>query len=179
MAEENSMNTFVRIALSSLLSSAMLINPALVVADQPLVIAKLTNLNGPVMVNDGVRYQPANPTKPLTVGTKVMVPQGGQANLVFSNGCVKPIKQNSILTINSLYNVPTNSKDCAAAFVQERAYQVAAVGDVSPPATIPPASAGIGAGTIALGALGAVAFIAAGIDVGNDSDDKRRPASGI
>jgi hypothetical protein len=169
----------IRVALSSLLSASLLTSPSLVIADQPIVIAKLTNLNGSVMVNDGVRYQPAKPGQVLPIGAKVMVPQGSKANLVFSNGCVKPIQQNSILTINSLNNVPSNTKDCASAFVQERAYQVAAVGDVSPPATIAPASTGIGAGTIVLGALAAVGFIAAGIDIGNDDDDKPRSASGI
>lgn len=168
-----------RVALSSFLSVSLLSSTGLVNADQPIVMAKLTNLNGSVMVNDGARYQPAKPGQALPVGAKVMVPQGGKANLVFSNGCVKPIQQNSILTINSLNNVPSNAKDCASAFVQERAYQVAAVGDVSPPGTIPPNSARMGAGTIVLGALGAIAFIAAGIDLGDDADNKPRPASGI
>ncbi len=162
----------IRVALSSLLSASLLISPSLVSADQPIVIAKLTNLNGSVMVNDGVRYQPAKPGQTLPIGTKIMVPQGGKANLVFSNGCVKPIQQNSILTINSLNNVPSNTKDCASSFVQERAYQVATTGNVPPP------SAAGGGGAIGGALLGIVA-VAGAIAVDSGDDNNNRPASGI
>ena len=63
--------------------------------------AILSNLQAPVMVNQGAAYVEASQSMQLNTGDRLMVMQGGSAEINFANGCVQTIQSNEIATIGT------------------------------------------------------------------------------
>jgi hypothetical protein len=61
----------------------------------------LSTLQAPVMVNQGAAYVEANQSMQLNTGDRLMVMQGGRAEINYANGCVQTIQSNEIATIGT------------------------------------------------------------------------------
>ncbi|TDG12869.1 hypothetical protein E2F43_15025 [Seongchinamella unica] len=59
----------------------------------------LTHVQAPVMVNQGENYVEATQSMLLYPGDRLMVMQGGSAQVQFANGCVQSIRSNEITTV--------------------------------------------------------------------------------
>ena len=62
-------------------------------------VATLGRTEGVVLVNQGKQFVSASAGQLLVAGDRVLVLQGGQANLRFSDGCVLPVASGSLLTV--------------------------------------------------------------------------------
>ena len=62
-------------------------------------VAKLTQLEGKVLVNNGKSFTQAQVGMPLERGYRILIPAGGSAQVVYKDGCVLPLGQNSLLTV--------------------------------------------------------------------------------
>ena len=85
--------------------------------------ARLLQVQGKVLVNDGVRYMQAKSGAEVKAGTKIITSKDATANLVYKNGCVKEVKANTMLVVST-------PADCKAMVSNERIH-VAAVGEVT------------------------------------------------
>lgn len=108
-------------AVTFLAASAVLVSQV-VIAAPAVAPVKLTQVQGDVMVNNGTRFVKAVPGLEIKPGAKIVTAKSSNASLVYQNGCVKELKQNTMHTVGS-------AEQCAASFSKERTY-VAAVGDV-------------------------------------------------
>ena len=61
----------------------------------------LTSMQAPVMVNQGQAYIDAQDSMMLNAGDRLMVMQGGSAQIQFANGCVQNIRANEIMTVGT------------------------------------------------------------------------------
>ncbi|MEP5568710.1 MAG: hypothetical protein ABJN62_12795 [Halioglobus sp.] len=61
----------------------------------------LTSMQAPVMVNQGEAYIDAQDSMMLNAGDRLMVMQGGSAQIQFANGCVQSIRANEIVTVGT------------------------------------------------------------------------------
>lgn len=73
--------------------------------------ATLTSQEGSVLVNQGEQFITADDAQSLNVGDRVMVMEGGAAEITFADGCVLP------LASGSMVEVPEASS-CAGSVVQ-------------------------------------------------------------
>lgn len=73
--------------------------------------ATLTSQEGSVLVNQGEQFITADDAQSLNVGDRVMVMEGGTAEITFADGCVLP------LASGSMVEVPEAST-CAGTVVQ-------------------------------------------------------------
>lgn len=94
-------------------------------AEQVLDMARLTQVQGKVMINDGVRYVQAKSGAELKAGTKIITTKNSTVNVVYQNGCKTQVKESSMLTI-------TTPAECVAMFKNERVHVADAVGSVPP-----------------------------------------------
>ncbi len=62
-------------------------------------VAKLTQMEGKVLVNKGKIFTQAQAGMPLERGYRILIPAGGSAQVVYKDGCVLPLGPNSLLTI--------------------------------------------------------------------------------
>ena len=62
-------------------------------------VATLGRTEGVVLVNQGKQFVSAPAGQLLVAGDRVLVLQGGQASLRFSDGCVLPVASGSLLTV--------------------------------------------------------------------------------
>lgn len=138
---------------------AMAISTSAIAADKETV---LNNLQMPVMVNQGSSYVEATDSMFLYAGDRVMVLEGGSAQLNYANGCVQVLGANEVAQID---NTADTCNSMAAAGTHQ------ALGGSS--------SGGAGAGTSSAAlitasvvGIGAAAVI---IDNSRDDDDKQRP----
>lgn len=81
---------------------------------------KLAMVSGNVMVNNGKSFVKANPNAQIKPGTKIITNKNSSANLVYSNGCVKQVKPNSILTVGT-------QNECVAGMFKDEKIHVAAI----------------------------------------------------
>lgn len=95
-------------------------------------VAKLAQVEGRVMVNTGTNYVMAASGTLLQPGTKVATTKGASVAIVYNDGCVKQVKENSILTVGQ-------ATECAAKRINERVYVAEAIGDTASDA--PPVAA--------------------------------------
>lgn len=89
---------------------------------EPIAVVKLAQLKGRVMVNKGSSYTQASPGLILQTGTKIVTTQGAAVSVLYKDGCVKQLGENSMLTIG-------NGSECSANNFHERIYVAAAIGD--------------------------------------------------
>lgn len=163
MRVSKSLASLIAIAIGSAL-------PLLASAEAPVVVAKLTKIEGNVMVNQGVNYGAAKPGMELKTGAKVVTTKNSSVAIVYNNGCIKQVKPNSILSVGP-------AAECTNNQIKERAYVAEAVGETATDA--PPPAAGSfgvvgGLGWVAPASFGLVA--AAGI-AGSNNDNNDRNAS--
>ena len=81
------------IAVSLLLSSTAF-------ADEGAAI--LSNQEGTVLVNQGEEFVTATQAQILMAGDRVMVMEGGAAEVVFNDGCVLPLESGSMAVVSEL-----------------------------------------------------------------------------
>ena len=86
--------------------------------------ARLLQVQGKVLVNDGARYTPAKSGSEVKAGTKIITSKDATANLVYKNGCVKEVKANTMLVVGT-------PADCKAMVSNERIHVAAAAGEVT------------------------------------------------
>lgn len=115
-------------------------------AEAPAATIKLARVEGNVMVNQGMNYTKAKSGTALRAGTKVITAKGASAAVLYQDGCIKQLKENSILTVGP-------ATECAAGKTSERVYLAEAIGDTMTDA--PPVEAGsMGAGGVVAGGGG-------------------------
>jgi hypothetical protein len=95
---------------------------SLAFAEPPTPVAKLAQIEGKVMVNMGTTYALASPGTLVYPGAKVVTTRGSSVALVYQDGCIKRLKENSILTVGL-------ASECSANKASERVYVAEAVGD--------------------------------------------------
>ena len=64
------------------------------------VIARISSVNGQVLVNQGHGFRPARSGLLLREGDRLISMHGGQALISYAAGCAKPLDAGSLLTIN-------------------------------------------------------------------------------
>lgn len=82
----------VYVALGTIVASAMM-------ASSAMAGAKLTDINGGVLVNTGIGYKRVLTASTLKIGDRVMVNPGSKATLTFADGCSVPVSAGAIVTI--------------------------------------------------------------------------------
>ena len=85
---------------TALILSALLAAPAF--AQDPAPAASLTAQQGTVLVNQGDEFVTATEAQVLNPGDRVMVMEGGSAELTFTDGCVLPLEAGSMLEVPAL-----------------------------------------------------------------------------
>lgn len=101
-------------------------------AEAQAPVAKLAQVEGRVMVNAGTNYVMAASGTQLQPGTKVATTKGASVAIVYNDGCVKQLKESSILTVGQ-------ATECTAKRINERVYVAEAIGDTASDA--PPVAA--------------------------------------
>lgn len=137
---------------------------------------KLSQVQGDVMVNNGSRFVKATSGLEIKPGAKIVTAKGAAVSLVYQNGCVKQLKQNSMLTVGA-------AVECTAKANSERVYVAEAVGDTATDAAKPAETAlGANSGAPLIGSkfiIGGlvVAGVATAAVVANNNDNNANNAS--
>lgn len=82
---------------TALILSALIAAPAF--AENEDTAASLTAQQGTVLVNQGDEFVTALPAQALKAGDRVLVMEGGSAELTFTDGCVLPLEEGSMLDV--------------------------------------------------------------------------------
>ena len=85
---------------TALMLSALIAAPAF--AENEDTAASLTAQQGTVLVNQGDEFVTALPAQALKAGDRVLVMEGGSAELTFTDGCVLPLEAGSMLEVPAL-----------------------------------------------------------------------------
>lgn len=109
--------------VATLLAASAVLVSQVVVAAAVVAPVKLAQVQGDVMVNNGSRFVKAVSGTELKPGTKIVTAKSSNVSLVYQNGCVKQVKQNTMHTVGT-------AEQCAANIGKERTY-VAALGDTT------------------------------------------------
>ena len=67
---------------------------------EPIQLAALSNVEGKVLVNKGKGFATAKPGTPLAEGDRVIALDGSRAAVVYKDGCVTQLKENSLLALD-------------------------------------------------------------------------------
>lgn len=89
---------------------------------EAVAVVKLAQLKGRVMVNVGSSYTQASSGLILQTGAKIITTQGAAVSVLYKDGCVKQLGENSMLTVGL-------ESECGAKNFNERVYVAAAIGD--------------------------------------------------
>lgn len=84
-----------KIALAGLLGLAAVT----AYADPVQQLASLASVDGKIMVNKGHGFVSAKPGMPLIDGDRIIALEGSRAAVVYPDGCVTQIKENSLLAL--------------------------------------------------------------------------------
>lgn len=84
------------IRTAAILSALVLAAPAFAADDSVAVLSAQT---GTVLVNQGEEFITADEAQPLMAGDRVMVMEGGSAQLTFLDGCVLAVESGSLLDV--------------------------------------------------------------------------------
>lgn len=123
--------------------------------------AKVTQVQGDVMFNNGTKFIKASSGIKLKQGTKILTTKESEATLVFQNGCTKTIPANTMFTVGT-------AEECLAGIFNEQAYQAEAVGE---------ASVAAAAGHVATPIVVWAGGLGAALIVDNDNNGNDRNAS--
>ena len=83
--------------ISSLLAASTIMVSGAAIADSQ---ATLSNISGEVLVNQGESYITAQEGMPLNSGDQLMVMDGGQARVEFTDGCLHNMKGGDLYRIS-------------------------------------------------------------------------------
>ena len=119
--------------------------------------ATLSSAQGSVMLNQGKQFVPIKPGQALNAGDRLMVMQGGSAQLRFADGCDVTVEGGSMVAI------PTAST-CAGGTLNSTR-----LANEAPPWVNPEAPAAYGTGTWML--VGAGALIVGGLVAGGSDNN--------
>ena len=86
---------------TALILSALFAAPAFA-AEAVEPAATLSAQQGTVLVNQGDEFITATESQPLQAGDRVMVMEGGSAEITFTDGCVLPLASGSLLDVPAL-----------------------------------------------------------------------------
>lgn len=86
---------------TALILSALFAAPAFA-AETAEPAATLSAQQGTVLVNQGDEFITASEAQPLLAGDRVMVMEGGSAEITFTDGCVLPLESGSLLDVPAL-----------------------------------------------------------------------------
>jgi hypothetical protein len=111
-----------KVAVNLLAVSAIVVSQVAVAAAVATPV-KLTQVQGDVMVNNGSRFVKATSGLELKPGAKIVTAKSSNVSLIYQNGCVKQLKQNTMHTVGT-------AEQCAANIGKERTYVAALGGDV-------------------------------------------------
>lgn len=67
---------------------------------EPIQLAALSSVEGKVLVNKGKGFATAKPGTPLAEGDRVIALDGAKAAVVYKDGCVTQVKENSLLALD-------------------------------------------------------------------------------
>ena len=67
---------------------------------KPIQLAALSNVEGKVLVNKGKGFATAKTGTPLAEGDRVIALDGAKAAVVYKDGCVTQLKENSLLALD-------------------------------------------------------------------------------
>ena len=67
---------------------------------EPIQLAALSNVEGKVLVNKGKGFATAKPGTTLVEGDRVIALDGSRAAVVYKDGCVTQLKENSLLALD-------------------------------------------------------------------------------
>ena len=85
---------------TALILSALVAAPAF--ASESESAATLTAQQGTVLVNQGDEFVTATDAQALLAGDRVMVMEGGSAEITFTDGCVLPLESGSLVDVPEL-----------------------------------------------------------------------------
>lgn len=152
-----------------------LMGTALLAGAAPVAMAAgtvLSQVQSPVMVNQGASYVPAESGMQLNPGDQLMVLQGGEALVNYASGCQVTLGGNELLRIAA-------EDACSAPSVAAVNAQVSPQSGSGGGGNTTTTTGGGGGGTgnaIGLGITGAVAVYSA-YEISDDDDDNREPIS--
>jgi hypothetical protein len=86
---------------TALILSALFAAPAFA-AETAEPAATLSAQQGTVLVNQGDEFITASEAQPLLAGDRVLVMEGGSAEITFADGCVLPLESGSLLDVPAL-----------------------------------------------------------------------------
>jgi len=61
--------------------------------------AKLSSMDGPILVNQGTGFSPVTEATVLRVGDRLLSLRGAHAHLIYANGCMVSLKANAMITV--------------------------------------------------------------------------------
>ncbi len=76
--------------------------------------ARLTSVDGPVLVNQGAGFAPLTESTVLHPGDRLLSLRGAHAHLIYANGCAVALKANAMLTVADM----AHGASCKAAAAQ-------------------------------------------------------------
>jgi len=148
-----------------------------VVAD-PVQLASLANVDGKIMVNKGRGFVSAKPGMTLNEGDRIIALDGSRAAVVYPDGCVTQIKENSLLALEK--GAGCNKEPVRTGGTREPLRYAQAIGqssDAAPPpvgggsgapVVVPSAGAsGLGFGGVGVGGLLFGGLVIGGIAIDN------------
>ena len=129
----------------------------------------LSQMQSPVMINQGDAYVPAEAGMQLNPGDQLIVLQGGQALVNYASGCRVELGGNEVLRVAA-------EDACSAPAVAAVNAQVSPQGGAGGGSTAGGAAGGAAMNTVGLIAAIGVAGYAA-YEISDDDDDNREPIS--
>ena len=90
------------IRITSLIAASLLAGSAFAADAEAVASATLSNQQGTVLVNQGEQFVTAADTQVLMAGYRVMIMEGGSADIVFADGCVLPLASGSMLEVPAI-----------------------------------------------------------------------------
>ncbi len=80
---------------------ALFVAAPVLAQDPPAPVAKLTEIEGRVLVNTGDEFRPAVSGQSLKPGDRIMAQNNGEATIDFDDGCEEEteVKENTIVTV--------------------------------------------------------------------------------
>jgi len=83
------------------IAASLLLSFSAFAADDSAAVATatLTNQDGTVLVNQGEQFITATDAQTLSVGDRVLVMEGGAAEITFADGCVLPLESGSMVSV--------------------------------------------------------------------------------
>lgn len=159
-----------RIALSLVISASIAGTAA--AADRTILLASLGDINGKVLVNKGKGFVSAKPGMDVRPGDRIVTLDNASAKVVFNNGCVTSLKENSVLGVDG--------KGCDTKPLSSRSKDIvlaAAIGEEpsSDRKVVAPIIAG--GGGPSLGVLGGFGALGLGV-IGNSIANDKKSVSG-